>query len=99
MITRIVRMEFDPSRQPEFEAVFEASKAQIRAFEGCRRLELHRDAAQPNVYYTLSEWDSEAALDTYRHSQLFANVWARTKIHFAGKPQAYSLLLHQRIDT
>lgn len=84
-------MEFDPARVAEFEALFAASSPLIRQFEGVGRLELHRDAALPHVFYTLSEWESEAHLEAYRKSELFESIWSRTKVLFSGKPTAFSL--------
>jgi (4S)-4-hydroxy-5-phosphonooxypentane-2,3-dione isomerase len=93
MITRIVRMEFEPEKVNAFLEVFDASKPLIRAFPGVLRLELHRDASMANVFYTLSEWTGEEALEAYRQSELFEGVWAKTKVLFSGKPRAYSLVL------
>lgn len=91
MITRIVRMEFQPDKVETFLSHFNLYKQQIRNFPGVHRLELHRDAGADNVFYTISEWDGEAALEAYRHSDLFRGVWAQTKVLFAAKPQAWSL--------
>lgn len=92
MITRIVRMSFDPGRVQDFLQVFEASKERIRHFEGCKRLELLRDVKEPNVFFTYSHWDSEAHLNKYRFSDLFKGVWSQTKVHFNAPPQAWSLV-------
>ena len=92
MITRIVRMEFEPDKVADFLAIFDASKSQIRHFPGVRRLELHRDAELKNVFFTYSVWDSADALEAYRHSELFGSVWGRTKVLFSGRPQAWSLV-------
>ncbi len=43
------------------------------------------------VLFTYSHWESEAALETYRHSELFAEVWAATKVLFNAKPEAWSV--------
>ena len=91
MITRIVRMEFRPEAVATFLEVFNASKSQIRHFPGVHHLELHRDATMDNVFFTYSIWEGEAALEAYRHSDLFKSVWARTKVLFSARPQAWSL--------
>lgn len=92
MIKRIVKMTFRPEAVDSFiHDVFEGSKAQIRAFEGCRHMELLRSKKQSNVLFTLSHWEDEAALDRYRASDLFATTWARTKALFAEKAEAWSL--------
>jgi len=41
--------------------------------------------------YTYSIWENEEALEVYRQSELFQNVWSQTKVLFQGKPQAFSL--------
>ena len=71
--------------------VFEQSKDRIRAFPGCRHMELLRNLAQPNILFTFSIWDSEAALDSYRQSDFFQQTWAKTKALFAEKAEAWSL--------
>ncbi|MEQ8471191.1 MAG: putative quinol monooxygenase [Marinoscillum sp.] len=91
MITRIVRMTFDPDSTESFEKIFAESKEKIRTMEGCEYLSLHVDHHHPNIYYTVSKWQSQAALDTYRQSDFFKNTWARTKVLFSEKPSAYSL--------
>lgn len=98
MITRIVRMEFEPEQVGAFLEIFNASRQQIRHFPGVHRLELHRDAHQANVYYTYSHWESQEHLDAYRKSELFGQVWPRTKALFAAPPQAYSLVRQQIVD-
>lgn len=99
MIKRVVKMTFQPDKTETFlQDVFEASKSKIRAFPGCQSMELLRDTTAPNILFTLSVWDSEAALNTYRSSELFQSTWAKTKALFADKAQAWSMeLLDQHI--
>ncbi|MDH6056379.1 putative quinol monooxygenase [Umezakia ovalisporum] len=91
MLIRIVRMTFRPEAVADFQAIFNASKAQIRAFPGCRRLELLRDLDQPHVFCTYSHWDGPEALEAYRQSELFESTWAKTKALFAAKAVAFSV--------
>ena len=44
------------------------------------------------ICFTYSIWDNEEALNNYRHSELFKNTWAKTKILFDGKPEAWSTI-------
>lgn len=90
MMIRFVRMTFQEDRLADFISIFEASKAQIRAFPGCQHLELLRDLDQPNVRMTYSHWDSPEALEAYRQSTLFRTTWSATKVLFADKPVAFS---------
>ena len=90
MLIRFVRMTFQEDRLTDFLFIFDASKAQIRAFPGCRHLELLRDLDQPNMRMTHSRWESPEALEAYRRSDLFRTTWAATKVLFADKPMAFS---------
>ena len=92
MLIRIVRMEFDPLRVNDFKLLFEEVKSKIADFPGCHHVELRMDASQPNIFYTLSRWENEEALESYRTSPLFTETWALTKVLFKGKPLAYSLV-------
>ncbi|MFM7400334.1 MAG: putative quinol monooxygenase [Bacteroidota bacterium] len=92
MIKRIVKMTFREEDTDKFiREVFDLSKQKIRAFPGCRHMELLRDTRQSNVLFTLSYWDDEQALNNYRYSELFAATWVKTKALFSDKPQAWSL--------
>ena len=91
MITRIVRMEFQAEHLEEFQQIFDRTKHRIRKFPGCLHLELHRDPSHQTVRYTFSIWESNEALENYRNSELFKQVWPKTKILFASRPLAYSL--------
>ena len=92
MIKRIVKMTFREAETGRFlRDVFEESKSRIRAFPGCRHMELLRHTEQPNILFTLSIWDDEAALEAYRQSDLFRTTWAKTKALFAEKAEAWSV--------
>lgn len=91
MLVRIVKMSFEPAKIEEFLANFEVNKTKIRNFEGCAFLELYRDQNNTNIFFTYSYWNSEGDLNTYRHSDLFKNVWAKTKPLFNAKPEAWSV--------
>lgn len=91
MITRIVKMTFEPSKVDEFLEVFNNAKALIRGFKGNTYLELIQDIHQPNILFTYSKWEQEEDLENYRKSELFATTWAKTKVLFADKPQAWSV--------
>ncbi len=90
MIKRIVKMTFKPESWAQFLDIFEKSCDQIRASEGCHHLELVQDVRRPEVFFTISIWENEDALNVYRHSELFAATWAKTKALFGDKPAAWS---------
>ena len=92
MIKRFVKLTLRPEATSWFlETVFEPSKQQIRAFPGCRHMELLRSTDQPNVLFTFSLWDDAAALESYRQSALFRATWAKSKALFAEKAEAWSM--------
>lgn len=91
MIKRIVKMTFQPDKIETFKALFETRKTQIRGFQGCEYLELWQDVSRPNIFFTYSFWNSETDLNSYRHSDLFKDTWAKTKVLFDGKPEAWSV--------
>lgn len=93
MIHRIVKMEFDPSKLQEFLTNFEENKSKIRAFEGCKKLELLQDKHNTNIFFTYSYWVDEPSLEHYRNSELFKGVWAKTKVLFNAKPVAWSTVV------
>lgn len=98
MIIRIVKMTFEPSKVKDFIEVFDASKERIRNFNGCSHLKLLNDIHSPNIFFTYSHWESEAHLDAYRSSELFQTTWARTKVLFEAKPEAWSVDAVREID-
>ena len=97
-LIRIVRMHFRPEEVDRFRTLFDGVKARIRAFPGCRDLYLLRDDAVDDVYYTYSVWADAAALDAYRHSELFRSTWKQTRTLFAAPAHAYSLLEVEHIQ-
>lgn len=92
MIQRIVRLEFRPEYITEFSQLFSESKELIRAMPGCLYLELLEDLDNKSVRYTISHWESPEHLENYRNSELFKNIWTKTKTLFAAKPIVYSLV-------
>lgn len=91
MLVRIVKMSFEPSKIGEFLNNFEENKSAIRDFKGCELLELYNDQNQPEIYFTYSYWQSASHLESYRKSELFNKVWAKTKPLFNKKPEAWSV--------
>lgn len=91
MFVRIVKMSFDKNKIDEFLNNFHQVKEKIRAFEGCQFLELYQDKENTNIFFTYSYWNTEQDLNNYRKSNLFINVWSKTKTLFNAKPEAWSV--------
>lgn len=89
-LIRLVRMTFRPEARAAFLDHFDAAAPRIRAFEGCRRLELWQGERFPNVCTTFSQWTGKEALERYRRSDLFRETWAKVKPLFAAAPVAHS---------
>lgn len=91
MIKRFVKMTFKPEHVEEFKSIFESKKELIAAVSGCSFVELLQDVDNPCVFFTYSIWDNTDSIENYRHSELFKEVWAKTKVLFGDKPEAWSL--------
>ncbi len=91
MITRIVKMSFKKQEIDSFLKIFHESQSLINAFDGCIDVNLFQDKQDPRILFTISHWKSSDHLDQYRKSELFKTTWARTKVLFDAKPEAWSL--------
>ena len=88
---RIVKMEFQEDKINDFIANFNSVKNKIRNQPGNRLLELYQDKQNKNIFFTYSYWENETDLENYKKTELFNQVWARTKVLFNAKPQAWSV--------
>ena len=91
MIIRIVKLTFKQDHVDEFLALFDVAKEKILSFEGCIELELLRDKAEPNVFFTHSVWKADEYLQEYRSSKIFGTYWVEVKKMFMTKAEAWSL--------
>ncbi len=91
MLVRIVKMTFEADKIELFLSVFNRNKEKIRNSNGCELLELYQDRHNPTIFFTYSYWQHESNLENYRNSELFKGVWAKTKVLFSNKPEAWSV--------
>lgn len=91
MIKRIVKLTFVPEEIDNFLPVFKNVQGKIAKFPGCNSVEIFQDVEIPNQVFTLSNWDSVEALNAYRESDLFKDIWAIAKMRFSAKPEAWSV--------
>ena len=96
MLVRIVKLTFQEDKIADFLNNFNEIKHQIRRFEGNEFLELYQDKQDTRIFFTYSYWKDENALEKYRKSALFNEVWSYTKTLFADKPEAWSV---DKLDT
>lgn len=90
MVKRIVKMTFRKEACDEFVALFEHYHTHIRHVPGCLSLQLLRAREPQGVFFTLSTWEHPDDLERYRHSELFAEVWPRTRALFAEPAEAWT---------
>ncbi|MEN8777158.1 MAG: antibiotic biosynthesis monooxygenase family protein [Polaribacter sp.] len=91
MFVRIVKMSFHQEHIETFKAIFEEKKKFIKNSEGCKLLELYQDKNNKELFFTYSYWETEQDLENYRNSELFKNVWTKTKALFNNKAEAWSV--------
>lgn len=84
-------MSFEEGKVETFLENFHDNKENIRAVDGCEFLQLLRDKDNTNQFFTYSFWNKQEDLENYRQSDLFKSVWAKTKVLFNDKPQAWSV--------
>lgn len=89
-VQRIVKMTFQHDKSDGFEKFFSEIKSQIEDQPGCEGVKLLRDIGNSGIFFTFSTWKDQAALDAYRQTELFGQVWPRVKEWFAAKPEAWS---------
>ena len=90
MLLRIVKMEFDPAQVEAFDDLFARAQTRIEAMPGCRQVRLLKGHGDKPIRTTLSWWERESDLQAYRKSQLFGEVWPKTKAMFSAPPVAWS---------
>lgn len=92
-LQRIVKLTFDPDFVPGFLHMMEDYRERIASSEGCVSLKMLQGGPLNNLIFTYSEWTDEKHLNAYRNSELFKEVWSKTKIGFIEKPEAWSCFL------
>ena len=91
MIIRIVKLAFLTENCCQFERLFYERRQEILAFPGCIDVQLLKDCKVENVFFTMSHWESEDALEKYRQSELFLATWSQIKPWFSESAKAWSL--------
>lgn len=91
MLTRIVKMIFEPDRTEDFLELFRNNKHRISGFKGCDSVQLLRDLNHNHIFFTYSHWKDEEALEAYRRSDTFKEIWGKTKPMFSEKAEAWSV--------
>ncbi|MEJ6589501.1 MAG: antibiotic biosynthesis monooxygenase family protein [Crocinitomicaceae bacterium] len=90
MLVRIVKLTISPSHLDIFFKYFDEHKLKIAAFPGCKGMKLLKGISNSNLIMTYSHWENEEALNTYRESEIFTELWSKIKPLFCEKPEAWS---------
>ena len=91
MIKRIVKLHFQEQFTDEFLDLYKNHLNGIKNFPDCQNLEIYSTGTEKGIFITLSLWKSEEALNNYRSSQYFKDIWTSIKPWFAEKAEAWTL--------
>lgn len=90
MIKRIVKLTIRAEEVDAFAAIFRQSRETILSMPGCHHVECLQSVDDPRVFFTYSHWYDVDSLNAYRHTDVFADIWKRTKALFDQKAEAWS---------
>src|SRR5688500_14558912 len=90
MLTRLVRMRFQPDKVDACLRLYAAARSTIAAQPGCRGVQLLRESDDPTAFATWSEWSDVAALEAYRNSAFFRGFWPEVRALFRAPAEAAS---------
>ncbi len=91
MITRIVKLHFKEECVTDFFEIFNALKYNVVNFPGCIQLKVFQDHMKPNIVFTYSVWEDSMALENYRISKTFIDLWGQIKPMFDSRAEAWTL--------
>jgi len=86
--TAIATLTAKPGQQDALEQALRALVAPSRAEVGCGQYDLHRDLADPQVFYVIEQWASDEVLQAHNasaHFQQFQSSAGDTIEHFQLK--------------
>lgn len=90
MLTRLVRMRFQPDQVEAFLALYTMMRPRIVSQPGCLSVQLVREIDDPAAFATWSTWESAAALEAYRTSVFFRQYWPQVRALFRQPAEAVS---------
>ena len=79
MVIRLVSLKCKPEDVGAFRLFLHDSAPRVRDFSGCFSLQIVNDVADSTSFFTISTWRDVDALEAYRTSPLFNQVWPRIK--------------------
>ncbi len=91
MITRIVKLHFAAEHVHDFLSYFDTINQVVTTFPGCQGMRLMQDRKNPCIVFTYSMWESEEALESYRTSPIFQEIWPKIKYWFDQQADAWTV--------
>ena len=91
MVTRIVKLHFQENKVTPFLTFFDSVCEVINNFPGCYGMKLYQDVSNPCIVLTYSHWKDQKALNYYRESKEFGDIWPNIKPWFQEKPEAWTV--------
>lgn len=91
MMIRIVKLHFQDDKIQDFLSFFDTINHKVNEFPGCNGMKLLQDINNPSIVMTYSHWENPEALEKYRTSETFGQIWQTIKPWFGEKPQAWSV--------
>ena len=91
MITRIVKLTFKPELVSAVLTESEKVKTRVVDSDGCLSMKLLQHQSNPCEFFTHSIWINETALENYRSSDTFIQLWSTIKPMFSSKAEAWTL--------
>lgn len=61
----MIRLQIDPGRLDEFDALMRVEAPRTRAYDGCELFEIYRNADDSGEVIFLEHWESEAKSEAY----------------------------------
>lgn len=90
-------MRFNPENLSEFLSMYNKRRKEIRSQDGCLHLEMWQDLDDPCLIFTYSKWQDSLFLEVYRTSELFEEIWAKTKAGFSERAEAWSVRVRDEL--
>ncbi len=91
MIVRIVQLHIKSAHVALARERVREVAPKVRNFAGCHYLEILFDIHHAGRVVTYSHWESEAALNKYRDSEVFKTFWTAVKPLFETNAVARSM--------
>lgn len=93
MIQRLVKFTIKNNKEKEFLKICEESKVDFLEYTlgGLIDLKLWQDTRVPSIFFSLTVWENQEAVDYYHRSEHSANFWKNAVDVSALSPEVFVL--------